>query len=202
MPKDKNGLSPLERRFIEEYLIDCNGRKAYTRAGFRAKNDKVAGVLASRLLTRDRVRAGLERRQAQIAELSGVTRERFHRELARIGLSDMTRFARVKGNRVRIQDTDNLTADESAAISELARTKDGMKIKLHGKVEALKLLGQALGYVKPDGSFTGNINVHIQSVRTSGLKEEIADILKDENVRRELASFLSKPTKPAGTPRS
>lgn len=195
MPKDKNKLTTRERRFVEEYLIDAIATKAYRRAGFRAKNDRVAAVLASRLLTKDKIRSQLDSRQKQIAEFSNVTRERFHRELARIGLSDVTAFAHIKGNRVRIENTENLSNDEAVAIAELTQTDHGVKIKLHNKVEALRLLGLALGYVKPDGSFTGNINLNIKSVRSSGLKEEVADILKDENVRRELARLLGSPAK-------
>ena len=43
-------LTPKRSRFVDEYLIDLNGAGAYVRAGYKAKNDNVAAVEASRLL--------------------------------------------------------------------------------------------------------------------------------------------------------
>lgn len=192
MTKDRNGLNARYRRFIEEYLIDANATAAYKRAGFVAKGNS-ASVNAGKLLRNTHVATEIDRRQKQIAELSNVTRDRFHRELARIGFSDVTTFARVKGNRVRIESTDNLTADDSAAIAELSQTAEGVKIKLHNKIEALRTLGQALGYIKPDGSFTGNINVNLGIARESDIKAALAELSKDEKVRKEILTIFAAP---------
>lgn len=53
-------LSERERRFVAEYLVDLNGKAAAIRAGYGRAG---AAVQAARLLTRDNVRAAIERRQ-------------------------------------------------------------------------------------------------------------------------------------------
>jgi phage terminase small subunit len=59
----EGNLTPRQQRFVEEYLVDLNATRAYTRAGYRAKNDNVAAVSASRLLRNAKVRAALETAQ-------------------------------------------------------------------------------------------------------------------------------------------
>lgn len=43
-------LSDRRRRFVLEYLKDCNGAAAYRRAGYKAKSNQVAAAGAERLL--------------------------------------------------------------------------------------------------------------------------------------------------------
>lgn len=194
MNTDIEGLTIRERRFCEAYLAE-QGRDAsaaYVRAGYRARNAATAAAGASRLLTRVKVRIFLERRQREIAELTNVSMQRFTRELSRLTFSDVTRLVRAKGKRVTIRDTDLLSPDESAAISEISQTQNGIKIKLHSKSDALKTLGQVLGYIKPDGAFNGSINVNIGNAKQSDLKAEVAELLKDKSVRDELRAVIGK----------
>ena len=44
-----------------------------------------------------------------------------------------------------IEDTDDLTPDQQAAISEIRQTKDGVSVKFHSKQAALDSLGKYLG---------------------------------------------------------
>jgi phage terminase small subunit len=66
-------LSHKQARFVEEYLIDCNGAAAAVRAGYAPGSAKVA---ASRLLTSDNhVRRAIQARQEADAARLGATRE-------------------------------------------------------------------------------------------------------------------------------
>ena len=48
--KNKDDLTDKQKKFIEEYLIDMNGTRAYRAAYPTVKNDETAGAAACRLL--------------------------------------------------------------------------------------------------------------------------------------------------------
>ena len=47
-------LSPMQERFVQEYLVDCNATAAYKRAGYKGQGN-VAEVNAHRLLRQAKV---------------------------------------------------------------------------------------------------------------------------------------------------
>lgn len=55
-------LTPRQSRFVDEYLIDLNGKKAAIRAGYAERS---AEGTASRLLSNAKVQASLEKRQQE-----------------------------------------------------------------------------------------------------------------------------------------
>jgi len=52
-------LSPMQRRFVQEYPIDFNGQQAYMRAS-GTTNKKSAGVQASKLLRMPKVKEAVD----------------------------------------------------------------------------------------------------------------------------------------------
>lgn len=76
MSKDKQ-LTPIQRRFVEEYAIDLNGTQAAIRAGY---SPKTARSIASENLTRPEVRAAIRKAlqdqaglpHARLAELTAI----------------------------------------------------------------------------------------------------------------------------------
>lgn len=56
-------LTPKQKRFADEYLVDCNGSKAAIRAGYSQKSSAVS---ASRLLANPAVRAYIDCELAKI----------------------------------------------------------------------------------------------------------------------------------------
>ena len=66
-------LTPKRSRFVEEYLIDLNGASAYVRAGYKAKNDNVAAVEASRLLRNPNIQKAValaKKRRTEAVEIN------------------------------------------------------------------------------------------------------------------------------------
>lgn len=49
-------MTDNQRRFADEYLIDCNGARAYMAAYPRVKNNVTAGALAARLMAKEEIR--------------------------------------------------------------------------------------------------------------------------------------------------
>ena len=58
--KNKDVLTDKQKKFIEEYLIDMNGTRAYRAAYPSVKKNETAAALASRLLTNDKVKKAIE----------------------------------------------------------------------------------------------------------------------------------------------
>ena len=57
------GLTPKQRAFVDEYLIDLNGAAAARRAGYSAKNaDNIASELLGKTQVREALAAAMEER--------------------------------------------------------------------------------------------------------------------------------------------
>ena len=65
-------LEPRQAKFVEEYLIDANGKQAALRAGYAASGAKET---AARLLTNDNVKEALRKARAARAGRTEVTQD-------------------------------------------------------------------------------------------------------------------------------
>lgn len=63
-------LTPKQKRFVAEYLIDNNGKQAAIRAGCPARSAKVT---AARWLTKANVQAALAKGQTKLADKAELT---------------------------------------------------------------------------------------------------------------------------------
>jgi len=139
------GLTPQQQIFCDEYLIDFNGTRAYLTAYPNVKTETVAASLASRLLTIEKVAAYIKRGRREAAIMAGVTKEMILQELASMAFSDVTDIVKIKGRRVSIENTDDLTPMQRKAISGIKKGRNGIELTLYGKDKALDLLGKHLG---------------------------------------------------------
>jgi len=140
--------------------------EAYERAGYK-RHDGNAG----RLSKNEKVRARVEEILAASAERAGITRERIQAELAKIAFGDIRKAVRwgegvvIKNedgeasvvNDVALIASDKIDDDTAAAISEVSRTKDGMRLKMHDKLSALEKLGKDIGMFKDKVEHSGEI---------------------------------------------
>lgn len=144
-------LSDRQRRFVAEYLIDCNATQAAIRAGYSSKGAEVQG---HRLLRHAKVAALIEDGQAKIADKLEVTQERIVAELAKIGFSDIRRLFGEGGSLKRIEELDDHAAGCLASVEVVTRKVPGSadnevehtaKLKLWDKRAALVDLGKHVG---------------------------------------------------------
>ena len=63
----KSKMTPKEKKFADEWLIDCNGTRAYMAAYPNVKNSKSAGVLANKLLAKASVRQYVDEKLAELS---------------------------------------------------------------------------------------------------------------------------------------
>lgn len=68
-------MTDKQRRFCDEYLIDCNATRAYRAAYPTVKNDSVASANASRLLGNANIKAYIEQNMEKISSDKVATAE-------------------------------------------------------------------------------------------------------------------------------
>jgi phage terminase small subunit len=137
-------MSPRERRFVAEYLVDANRTAAARRAGFGPS----CGTRVFKLMQNPEIRYAIAKAQRDRARRAGVTRERVLLELARLAFADLARVASWRDGEVALKPLDRLTDDEAAAIMELAAADaDGgaIGVRLHDKDFALEILARHYG---------------------------------------------------------
>jgi phage terminase small subunit len=145
--KVPGGLSAKRRRFVCEYLVDQNAKRAAIRAGYSQRSTEVT---ACRLLRNAKVRAAVEKR----LEDHEIKADRVLAELAKIAFSNMADYLTIgPGGRAGI-DFSKVSRDEFAGIRELKicrganrRKPSGFRLSLRHKVHALDLLAKYLGLV-------------------------------------------------------
>ena len=136
-------MTPRQRLFVQEYLIDHNGAAAARRAGYSVKS---AHVQASQLLTNPKVREAIDQGQAQANVSAGITAEMISRELGRLAFANISDIVSWDGKgTLIIKASAELSPDVLAAVAEIAETesKTGrrlLRVKLHSKTTAIELL--------------------------------------------------------------
>ena len=137
-------LTPREKRFAEEYLLDLNVKQAALRAGYSGKSavSTVYTQLRRKPELREAIDAGLEARAAR----TRVSADRVVQELSRIAFFDPRRLFAEDGSPLPIGELD---ADTAAAVSalDLRQQEDGVTLRLRvcDKLRALELLARHLG---------------------------------------------------------
>lgn len=175
----KDELTPKQRIFCEEYLIDWNGTRAAIAAGY---SKKTAQAIAAENLTKPLICDYLEEIQKDLKKLAGVSALRNMQELKKMAYSNLHNY---HTDWMTIEAWDNVSIDDKAAISEFHSTttefngvkKTVVKFKLHDKKAALdslnKMMG-TLGVEKVDHTTNGeslnNRITGIEIIRTNETK--------------------------------
>lgn len=136
-------MTPRQKRFVEEYLIDLDAKNAAIRAGY---SPVTAGNASVNILRRPEVRAAVEAAQGARAAQLRVDADRVLAELARIAFFDPRRLFGPDGQPLPLSALD---ADAAAALSTMElRVQDGataVRYRAFDKLKALELLCRHLG---------------------------------------------------------
>ncbi|SCM82448.1 Terminase small subunit (modular protein) [uncultured Sporomusa sp.] len=138
-------LTPQQKRFCEEYMLDLNQTAAAIRAGYSPNS---ANEQASRLLANVNVRAYVDIMMAERSTRVGVSSDRVIRELARLSFSNPAKVVAEDGSIL-----DTATEDDLAAVSAIkvkkTTTKAGVtierEVRFTDKNKSLELLARHLG---------------------------------------------------------
>lgn len=153
-------LTPKQRRFVAEYLMDLNGTQAAIRAGY---SKRTAAFIAAENLKKPYIAREIQKAMDERAERTGVSAERVLQEIARIAFFDLRKAFNPDGSLRPISDMDDETA---AVVASLDVTElldgDGMptgrlkKIRFADKLGALTLLARHLGMLNDKVTLKGD----------------------------------------------
>lgn len=159
-------LTAKQERFVAEYLIDLNATQAAIRAGYSVKSARATGA---ENLTKPDIQAALQEAQSKRSDRTEITQDRVLQELARIGFSDIRNAVRwgrspvSSGGEaadpnglgvypVELVPSEEVDEDTAAAVSEVALTQSGVKVKMHDKLAALDKIARHLGMLNGSGA--------------------------------------------------
>lgn len=144
------GLTRRQSRFIDEYLLDRNGKKAAIRAGYKPAG---AECQASRMLRNVKVETAVKKAIAEQQKRTQVTTDKVLAALWEVANSDFLDIYQKDGTLKSIHEMPEETrrAIASIEIKECGTNEDGgskpsktMKVRFWDKLRALEMLGRHL----------------------------------------------------------
>lgn len=173
-------LNNKQKRFCQEYIIDLNATQAAIRAGYK---EKTAYSQGQRLLKHVEIQKNIQKAQEKRSIRTEITQDMVLKELAKIGFTDMRNYSTWGSNGVILKQSDELTPEQTAAISEVSETisKNGgsIKFKLHDKVSALEKIGRHLGMFNDKLQLDGDIK--FEMILVDGKKDGKPEGKNDKN---------------------
>src|SRR4051812_28025396 len=85
MAPSNDGLTPKQRRFVEEYLLDLCATRAAARAGYSRAS---AAAIGAENLIKPEIRRAIDAAMAERSVRTGISADRVLREMAAIAFSD------------------------------------------------------------------------------------------------------------------
>ena len=192
MSQDKS-LTPRQQRFVEEYLSDFCGAAAARRAGY---SETTAKEIAYEHLTKPHIRDAIQERAKQLSDKSGISVERWLREVGRIAFSDLRKLFNKEGYLKEPHEWDDDTAATIASLevgeTRTTKTSDGKweqtrirKVRTLDKKAALESLGKYFKVLtdKPELGVDDKYDRLIQ--RGIELAEKYGGIAEEEDANTE-----------------
>lgn len=145
-------LSPKERRFVAEFLIDQKGGPAAIRAGYSKRS---ADQIASRLLRKDKVGRAVDRLLKKVEEKAELTAQAIRDAVAAVIAFDPRKAFNKDGT---IKDISKIPLNEALAIAGIENDdSEGeiKKIRFVDRMKAAELGAKLLGLVKERLEHTG-----------------------------------------------
>lgn len=132
-------MTDKQRKFCDEYLIDCNATRAYKVAYPNIKNDNVASAAGTRLLGNVKIKAYIEARLEEMSSAKVASAEEVMKYLTSV---------------MRGEHTEQIPLLIGEGIQKLADKDIGAKERL----KAAELLGKRYGL------FTDKVNLEVEPV--------------------------------------
>jgi phage terminase small subunit len=175
-------LSPRQRLFIHEYLVDLNATQAARRCGYSPKTARQQGA---RLLSKAAIKKVIDELMERRTGKAVMTREEILEELSLIGRVDLKNYQVIEeGGTIRVKRFDEMPEGASRALESIeetrtiAESKDGketilvadrIKIKALDKIRALELLARHKGMLpmKVEGNFEIKAKLSMDELKKS-----------------------------------
>jgi phage terminase small subunit len=164
--EDDNRLTPLQARFIREYLVDWNATQAAARAGY---SPKVCNRTGPALLKQDKIQRAIKKAIIANADAENISPAEVIQRFKQVAFFDVAALYDEYGELREIKDMPKHVRAAIKGIEERVEV-DGTvirKVKLHDSMDALEKLAKWLGMegfdgkVKVDWNETRNVNVNV-----------------------------------------
>lgn len=189
MPKK---LDAKEARFVCEYLVDLDPKRAAVEAGY---SKSVAASKAYQWVSNGKVKPhvfeAIQKAMKSRSERTEITQDMVLKELANIAFTDIRNAVRwgkspidTKSENadpnglgmypVELVPSEKIDDDTAAAVSEVSLTKSGVKIKMHDKKAALDSIGKHLGMFPTKVEHSGRDGgpIEVKTIDASKLSEQ------------------------------
>jgi phage terminase small subunit len=165
-----HALTRLQQGVALGVLEGLSQREAYRRAGGKAKTENAMDRSASQIVSNRMVDAFVKSFRSELIESSAaklassvMSREEMLERLSSIARTKIDDVISLHNNPLideetgevvaqagwAFKDTSDMTGAGTALISELTAGKDGLKIKTHSQIAAMKQIAELQGYNKP-----------------------------------------------------
>lgn len=184
-------LDAKERRFVSEYLVDLDTKRAAIAAGYsETMASSKAYQWVSKRKAKPHVFDAVHKAMSLREKRTEITQDMVLKELAKIGFSDIRKAVKwqssliteednpdggdiaiiktVVTNNVQLVSSEDIDDATAAAVAEISQNATGgLKIKLHDKRAALVDIGKHLGMFAEKVEHTGKDGGPIQFVFSS-----------------------------------
>lgn len=198
-------LNARQEMFCSEYVKHFNGTRAARDAGY---SENSAGPIACALLKHPAIKRRIRFAKQELHDRTEVTRDELVGHMLKIIRTDSRDIAdwgpehqekRAKDGAlivspgVKLIESTELTRDASYAVQEIGNTKEGVKIKLHDKRQAIMDLSRLMGLITDKVDHSGKV----ETVVTNG-----PDISKmtDDQLRAWEAFLMASAAIPSTDP--
>lgn len=156
MAQQKGKLTEKQAAFVQEYLIDLNATQAAIRAGYSAGTANRTGA---RMLSNAVILKEIQKCIGARNQRTEISQDRILEELASIAFGDLRDVVTWGASGIKLKNSDELTPEQAAAISEVSESVTSTKVKRHDKVKALELLMRHKGMLNDKLNIGGELNV-------------------------------------------
>jgi len=164
--KNKNKLTPKQRMFVKEYLVDLNATQAAIRAGY---SKRTASEQSARLLANVKIQKHLQTDIKKRGERVEIKADSVLKELGNVVFFDPRRIYDENGNLKHIKDMDEdvakaITSHKVIKVeSDEKATYTTIEIKWADKLRAVELSMKHLGMLneKVDVEHSGDIDINV-----------------------------------------
>lgn len=187
-------VSPQQRRFVDEYLVDLNGTQAAIRAGYKKDN---AHAQASHLLSLPKIASLVANRRREMAAQAQLSGAQVLAQLARQAFFDPRRLVDGNGNAIPLGELpddiamciQSVEVDRKMEQVEL-RSPDGevietrmephvtYKLKFSDRTKSVDMLMRHLGLYEKDNAQTNPVSAlfeYIESRKAGALPVKILE---------------------------
>lgn len=174
-------LTPKQKRFVEEYLVDLNATAAAKRAGYKDPN------IGRQLITKNNVSDAIQKAIADRQERTEITQDMVLRETAKLAFFDIRKMFDKNGKPLGISELDNDTAAALVGLDvQDVSDNDGdyvgyvKKYKMADKLKALEMLGRHTGAFEKHDTQTASLETAMRA---------LADIIEKPVQNRNIEDF-------------